>query len=70
MIERGGRAWATLGLMSALYFIITAATFGSLGLALPAMVNELGWGWTGAEWASATGPTPAPGSGAAAAVTL
>ena len=48
MIERGARAWATLGLMSALYFIITAATFGSLGLALPAMVRELGWSWTGA----------------------
>lgn len=43
-----GRAWASLGLMSALYFIITAATFGSLGLALPAMVKELGWSWTGA----------------------
>lgn len=48
MVERGGRAWATLGLMSALYFIITAATFGSLGLALPAMVAEMGWSWTGA----------------------
>jgi OFA family oxalate/formate antiporter-like MFS transporter len=48
MFGRGGRAWATLGLMSALYFIITAATFGSLGLALPAMVKELGWTWTGA----------------------
>ena len=34
--------------MSALYFIITAATFASLGLALPAMVAELGWSWTGA----------------------
>lgn len=44
--ERGG--WLTLGLMSALYFIITAATFASLGLALPAMVAELGWSWTGA----------------------
>jgi OFA family oxalate/formate antiporter-like MFS transporter len=48
MIESGGRAWLTLGLMSALYFIITAATFGSLGLALPAMVAELGWSWTAA----------------------
>ena len=48
MVERRGRAWATLGLMSALYFIITAATFGSLGLALPAMVGELGWSWTAA----------------------
>ncbi len=46
MIER--RGWLTLGLMSALYFIITAATFASLGLALPAMVAELGWTWTGA----------------------
>jgi len=44
--ERGG--WLTLGLMSALYFIITAATFASLGLALPAMVAELNWSWTGA----------------------
>ena len=48
MTQSGARAWASLGLMSALYFIITAATFGSLGLALPAMVKELGWSWTGA----------------------
>lgn len=47
-IERGGRAWLTLALMSALYFIITAATFGSLGMVLPAMVAALGWNWTGA----------------------
>ena len=46
MTKRSG--WLTLGLMSALYFIITAATFASLGLALPAMVAELGWSWTGA----------------------
>ncbi len=46
MTKSGG--WLTLGLMSALYFIITAATFASLGLALPAMVAELGWTWTGA----------------------
>ncbi len=44
--KRGG--WLTLALMSALYFIITAATFGSLGMVLPAMVAELGWNWTGA----------------------
>jgi MFS family permease len=48
MSKRGGRAWLTLALMSALYFIITAATFGSLGMVLPAMVKELGWSWTGA----------------------
>lgn len=44
MTERGGLL--TLGLMSALYFIITAATFASLGLALVAMVAELHWSWT------------------------
>src|ERR1700739_4340627 len=48
MAESSARAWAPMGLMSALYFIITAATFGSLGLALPAMVKELNWSWTGA----------------------
>ena len=40
------RAWATLALMSALFFVITAATFTSLGVVLPAMVTELGWTWT------------------------
>jgi MFS family permease len=44
MIERGG--WPTLALMSALFFIITATTFTSLGLVLPAMVAELHWSWT------------------------
>lgn len=42
------RAWLTLALMSALFFIITAATFSSLGLALPGMVAEMGWTWTAA----------------------
>jgi MFS family permease len=40
------RAWLTLVLVSALYFVITAATFASLGLALPAMVGEMHWSWT------------------------
>jgi MFS family permease len=39
------RAWTTLLLVSALFFIITATTFSSLGLALPAMVAELHWSW-------------------------
>ncbi len=43
MTERSG--WLTLALMSALFFIITAATFDSLGVVLPAMVGELGWSW-------------------------
>jgi OFA family oxalate/formate antiporter-like MFS transporter len=42
----GARAWLTLGLISALFFIITAATFDSLGLVLPAMVGEMHWSWT------------------------
>jgi MFS family permease len=32
--------------MSALFFIIIAATFASLGLVLPVMVGELHWSWT------------------------
>jgi cyanate permease len=40
------RAWLSLGLVSALFFIITATTFDSLGLVLPAMVGELGLSWT------------------------
>ena len=40
------RAWLTLALMSALFFVITAATFTSLGVVLPAMVEELKWTWT------------------------
>jgi OFA family oxalate/formate antiporter-like MFS transporter len=39
------RAWMTLALMSALFFIITAATFTSLGPALKTMVGELHWSW-------------------------
>src|SRR3954462_4177734 len=46
MTRTGGRARLTLGLMSALFFIITATTYASLGLALPAMVAELHWSWT------------------------
>jgi MFS family permease len=44
----GFRAWTTHALTSALFFIITAATFSSLGVALPAMVAQMGWSWTSA----------------------
>ena len=40
------KAWLSLGLMSALFFVITATTFDSLGLVLPAMVADLHWTWT------------------------
>ena len=38
----------TLLLVSALFFIITAATFSSLGVALPAMMAELHWSYADA----------------------
>jgi MFS transporter, OFA family, oxalate/formate antiporter len=48
MTGHSARAWLTLALMSALFFIITAATFTSLGLALLPMVGELHWSWANA----------------------
>lgn len=39
------RAWITLAALSLLFFHITAATFTSLGVVLPAMVSELHWSW-------------------------
>ena len=39
------RAWTTLLLVSALFFIITAATFTSLGLVLPPMIGDLHWSY-------------------------
>src|SRR3954464_9628620 len=40
------RAWVTLLLVSALFFIITATTFSSLALALGAMVAEMKWSYS------------------------
>ena len=42
------RPWLALAALSALFFQITAATFTSLGVVLPAMVAELRWGWADA----------------------
>ena len=42
------RSWITLAAVSAVYFLITATTFGSLGVVLPAMIGELKWSWGGA----------------------
>src|SRR5215469_8462520 len=42
------RAWITLAAMSAVYFLITATSFSSLGVVLPAMIQELHWSWGGA----------------------
>jgi MFS family permease len=41
-------AWRALASLSALFFLITAGTFSSLGVVLPDMVKALRWDWTGA----------------------
>ncbi len=44
-METPVRAWLTLGCVSLLFFLVTALTFSSLGVVLPAMVGEMGWSW-------------------------
>jgi OFA family oxalate/formate antiporter-like MFS transporter len=39
------RASVTLAAMSVVFFLITATTFSSLGVVLPAMIGELHWSW-------------------------
>ena len=39
------RPWLLVGVFSLLLFLITAATYSSLGVVIPAMVPELGWSW-------------------------
>ncbi len=40
------RSWSALAAFSILLFLITASTFSSLGVVLPAMVKEEHWSWT------------------------
>jgi MFS transporter, OFA family, oxalate/formate antiporter len=42
------RPWITLAAVSVVFFLITATTFSSLGVVLPAMIGELHWSWGGA----------------------
>lgn len=42
------RPWLLLGAFSLLLFLITAATYSSLGVVIPAMVPDLGWSWQSA----------------------
>ncbi|MGH6828139.1 MAG: CynX/NimT family MFS transporter [Rhizomicrobium sp.] len=42
------RSVLTLSAMSLVFFLITATTFSSLGVVLPAMIGELHWNWSGA----------------------
>jgi MFS family permease len=39
------RPWLLVAVFSLLLFLITAATYSSLGVVIPAMVPELGWSW-------------------------
>jgi len=43
---RGWRRWAILAILSADFFHVVGSTYGSLGVALPYMIEELGWSWT------------------------
>ncbi len=40
-----GRALGALAALSVLLFLITAATYSSLGIVLPDMVREMHWNW-------------------------
>jgi MFS family permease len=40
------RSWSALAAFSVLLFLITASTFSSLGVVLPAMVKDEHWSWT------------------------
>jgi MFS family permease len=42
------RGWINFVLVSLLFFQVTAATFASLGVALPYMIEEMSWSWSGA----------------------
>jgi len=40
--------WLKFALVSLIFFQVTAATFASLGVALPFMIADLSWSWSGA----------------------
>jgi len=42
------RNWLKFALVSLIFFQTTAATFTSLGVALPFMIEEMSWSWSGA----------------------
>ncbi len=42
------RGWLKFAIVSAVFFQITAATFTSLGVVLPAMIEEMAWTWSSA----------------------
>jgi MFS family permease len=48
LLQGSSRAKLALATLSLLFFVITAATFTSLGVVLPAMVGEMKWSWADA----------------------
>lgn len=40
------RRWALFAVISAIFFLINGATFSSLGILLPFMIEELSWSWS------------------------
>ena len=42
------QGWLKFALVSLIFFQITAATFASLGVALPFMIEEMSWSWSNA----------------------
>jgi MFS transporter, OFA family, oxalate/formate antiporter len=38
--------WALFAVISAIFFLITGATFSSLGVVLPSMIAEMSWTWS------------------------
>jgi len=45
MRARLSHPWVTFAALSLLFFLVSAGTFSSLGVVLPAMVRELRWNW-------------------------
>ncbi|MDX5393405.1 MAG: MFS transporter, partial [Caulobacteraceae bacterium] len=45
MLRSDLRPWVLLGVFSLLLFMISGATFSSLGVVLPAMVADQQWSW-------------------------
>ena len=47
-MARNGRAgrWLLFAVISAIFFLISGATFSSLGVVLPSMIKELSWTWS------------------------
>lgn len=48
LMTEGVTRWLIFSILSANFFMAVASTYGSLGVALPYMIEEMGWNWTSA----------------------